>query len=141
MNHRNDNSPDMYKEKIVIDGDSFSTLDSFYDEVERKLTKDLDWNIGRNLDAFNDILNGGFGVFDYEEPAVIIWRNSEKSRRELGWDETIQHLQRKLLRCHPSNKSSVEEDLRLARDQKGQTIFELLIDIIRTHNHLQLQLL
>ena len=33
----------------------------FYDEVEQVFTCGLDWKIGRNLDAFNDILRGGFG--------------------------------------------------------------------------------
>lgn len=70
--------------EIIIDGNKFTTLSEFYDEVENKLTKGLDWKIGRNLDAFNDVLTGGFGVHDYEEPIQIKWINSVKSKKDLG---------------------------------------------------------
>jgi RNAse (barnase) inhibitor barstar len=70
--------------EIIIDGGNFATLSEFYDEVENKLTKGLDWKIGRNLDAFNDVLTGGFGVHDYEEPIRIKWINSVKSKKDLG---------------------------------------------------------
>jgi RNAse (barnase) inhibitor barstar len=42
---------------VIIDGQNFSSLKSFYDEVEKKFTKDLGWSISRNLDAFNDGCN------------------------------------------------------------------------------------
>ncbi|MCP1224211.1 barstar family protein [Sebaldella sp. S0638] len=47
------------------------------------LTKNLTWKTGRNLNAFNDILRGGFGVFDDEE-IILIWKNSESSEEKLG---------------------------------------------------------
>jgi hypothetical protein len=37
----------------------------FYDEVENKLTNGLNWRIGRNLDEFDDVLKGGFGIHEY----------------------------------------------------------------------------
>jgi RNAse (barnase) inhibitor barstar len=71
---------------ITINANQFSSLSGFYDEIKRKLTKDLDWEIGRNLDALSDILLGGFGVHEYGEPIFLIWENSEKSKIELGKD-------------------------------------------------------
>ena len=47
---------------LLLDGNDFSTLLSFYSAVEKVFTKDLGWKIGRNLDAFNDVLRGGFGI-------------------------------------------------------------------------------
>ena len=58
---------------ITINGDNFSDLESFYDEIDRVLTKDLDWETVHNLDAFNDLLRGGFGVYEYEEPIKLTW--------------------------------------------------------------------
>ncbi len=72
------------REKFIIDGRNFSTLKEFYDEVERVFTFDLDWKIGRNLDAFNDILRGGFGRHSYGAPILIQWLNYEKSEKDLG---------------------------------------------------------
>ena len=60
----------------------------FYDEVERVFTFGLDRKIGRNLNAFNDILRGGFGRHGYGQPIHIQWLAYEKSVRNLG-KETI----------------------------------------------------
>lgn len=48
------------------------------------LTKNLDWKTGHNLDAFNDLLRGGFGVYEYEEPVKIIWTSFTQSRESVG---------------------------------------------------------
>lgn len=74
----------MTKQTIIINGDNFSNLETFYDEIDRVLTKNLDWATGHNLDAFNDLLRGGFGVYEYEEPARIVWTGFSKSRQDLG---------------------------------------------------------
>jgi hypothetical protein len=47
---------------IYINGNNFSGMEGFYDEIDRVLTKDLDWKTGHNLNALNDLLRGGFGV-------------------------------------------------------------------------------
>lgn len=62
----------MINKSYSINGNDFNNLIGFYNEVEKKLTKGLDLKIGRNLDAFNDVLQGGFGTFDYEEPIELI---------------------------------------------------------------------
>ncbi|MBR6667274.1 MAG: barstar family protein [Clostridia bacterium] len=69
-----------------LNGDLFEDVEGFYDEIDRLLTKDLTWRTGHNLDAYNDLLRGGFGVHEYGEPIVIRWLNFEKSKRELGAD-------------------------------------------------------
>lgn len=69
---------------ITIDGNSFDNLATFYDEIEEKFTKDFDGKMGRNLNAFNDVMHGGFSVTEYDEPIKIIWISSQKSKQELG---------------------------------------------------------
>jgi RNAse (barnase) inhibitor barstar len=65
-----------------IDGERATTLKEFYDEISRVLVPDYEW--GHNLDAFNDLLHGGFGT--PEEGFVLAWKNSEVSREKLGDD-------------------------------------------------------
>jgi len=72
------------KKTIIIDGANFSNLKSFYEEIDRVLTKDLDWDTGHNLDALNDLLRGGFGVYEYAEPVKIIWKYFSVSKSKLG---------------------------------------------------------
>ena len=68
-----------------IDGRDFSTLDGFYDEISRVLIPGVFW--GRNLDAFDDVLYGGFGTPD--EGFALIWKNHELSRDVLGQDFVV----------------------------------------------------
>lgn len=128
------------KQTIIISGNKISSLETFYDEVESKLTKNLDWSIGRNLDAFNDVLRGGFGVYEYEEPILLIWENSNESKEKLGWNETIKYITAKLKTCHPANIQLVKDKLESAKQHKGQTLFELIVDIISSHKHIKLSL-
>ncbi len=49
------------KEVFTIDGRRFSNITGFYNEVERVFAFGLDRKIGRNLNAFNDILRAASG--------------------------------------------------------------------------------
>ncbi len=86
---------------FTIDGNNFSDLNGFYDEIDKILTKDLGWKTGHNLNAYNDLLRGGFGVHEYEEPIVLRWLNYEKSKRELG-DELMLIILEITLNCNNS---------------------------------------
>ena len=118
----------MIKRVFEIDGERLVSLESFYDEVGTKLGL-APW--GRNLDAFNDILRGGFGT--PEGGFVLRWTSSQRSREMLGYAATVQYLEQKIVRCHPSNVPSVQADLEAARRGEGQTIFDILLEIIRCH--------
>ena len=72
------------REMFTIDGRRFSNMAGFYDEVEQVFICGLDWKIGRNLNAFNDILRGGFGRHEDGQPIHIQWLAYEKSVRNLG---------------------------------------------------------
>jgi RNAse (barnase) inhibitor barstar len=119
----------MPKRILEIDGNRFETLDGFYEEVGRELLGATSW--GRNLDAFNDVLRGGFGTPD--EGFVFRWLNADRSRSALGFPETIRYLEKKVHRCHPSNVEGVRADLESARRGEGETLFEILVLIIRDH--------
>ena len=119
----------------TIDGNNFSDLAGFYDEVERKLTHGLDWNLGRNLDAFNDVLRGGFGVHEYAGPLALAWLNSEKSKQDLGYDATIRYYEVLLTRCDPSNVPRFQHYLDELKAGREQTLFEIILGIIRNPEH------
>ncbi len=128
----------MNRKTLLLDANRFSTLASFYQEVENTCTKNLGWSIGRNLDAFNDVLRGGFGVHDYEEPVQLIWLYSDKSRKDLGWAETVNHFKTKLATGPPSTVASAQRELALAESHTGKTLFEIIVDIIKEHGHIEL---
>ncbi len=70
----------MAKEIFEIDGYDFRNLQEFYDVISRVLIPGVEW--GRNLNAFNDILRGGFGTPD--NGFILLWKNSSVSRQQLG---------------------------------------------------------
>ncbi|MEQ8778927.1 MAG: barstar family protein [Roseibium album] len=115
--------------KYHIDGERFSTLEEFYEEVSRVLIPGAGW--GHNLNAFNDILRGGFGTPC--EGFILIWENSQISMSRLGYTETVRQLEHSLECCHPSNRRSVKTQLRNAQNNKGTTVFDWLVEIIRVH--------
>lgn len=114
---------------LEIDGERIDTLDDFFREFRRHLWPDTRW--GTNLDAFNDVLRGGFGT--PEGGFRLVWKSSSRSRQRLGYAETILWLERKLTTCHPANVPSVREDLEAARSERGPTLFDILVEIICEH--------
>lgn len=128
------------KKEFIIDGSMFSTLKGFYDEVERVLCPNINFKWGRNLDGFNDILCGGFRSFEYDEAIDLIWKHSEKSRDDLGYDETVRYFKKCLWRCYFSNRPEIKNNMKMAKEGRGQTIFDMLIEIIKDHSHINLTL-
>ena len=115
--------------QYVIDGTAFRTLEEFAAHFSAKVLNGYEWH--GNLDAFNDILRGGFGTPD--DGFVLIWQNSDVSRENLGYLETIRQLERRLVECHPSNRAKVKSELDAARRCEGSTVFDWLVEIIKDH--------
>jgi RNAse (barnase) inhibitor barstar len=111
-----------------IDGERFSTLEEFFNETDRVMHLG-GW--GHNLDAFNDVLRGGFGT--PEEGFTIRWKNHKISQERLGYPETVRQLKLRLQRCHPANRETVSGYLKEAEQGRNQTVFDWLVDIIRRH--------
>lgn len=116
--------------EIIIDGNNFSNLEEFYTEMDHLLTKNLQWKPGHNMDAFNDLLRGGFGVHEYGEVLHIKWKNADKSRKDFGYEATEKYYQSILTRCHPSNIELVQEKIVLAQKHEGKTIMDIIVEII-----------
>jgi RNAse (barnase) inhibitor barstar len=128
----------MTKPVVTIESERFSDLEGFFEEVSRSLIPGASW--GHNLDAFNDILRGGFGTPDEGDGFVLRWEASDLSQERLGYAETIRQLERRLERCHFSNKPEVAEQLDAARRSKGATVFDWLVAIIEEHEDIDLEL-
>lgn len=127
--------------EVELDGRNFSDMDGFYNEVEAKLTKGLDWKIGRSLNAFNDVLRCGFGVHDYEESLKLRWINSEKSKVDFGFEATVGMYQNILQTCHPRNKEpeKISNLLAKAERKEGEDLFAVLVSIIGKREHINFE--
>jgi hypothetical protein len=52
---------------IELDGNSFGNLDTFMMRSNESCVPDSKVSV-ETLSAFNDVLRGGFGLFEYDEP-------------------------------------------------------------------------
>jgi RNAse (barnase) inhibitor barstar len=119
------------KKVFVIDGNRFDDLEGFYDVVSTVLIPNARW--GRNLDAFEDIFCGGFGL--PREGYVVRWINVEASRQKLGYQATVHKLREDLKRCHPESTAHVMRAIADAESETGQTLFDILIEILQDGSH------
>lgn len=72
-----------------IDGQDFNNLKEFFNVIGQQLVEGNEW--GRNMNALNDILKGGFIKTEYGEPIRLIWRNSDISKQRLvDFDDIIE---------------------------------------------------
>lgn len=126
----------MSKHIYEIDGNNFSTLEEFAVEFTNKLNLSSQWN--GNLDAFNDILHGGFGT--PEEGFTLLWKNSAKSKEKLGYAETVRQLEKRLLTCHPNNRIYTKQLIEQAKQNKSSTVFDWLIEIINDESHKDIEI-
>jgi RNAse (barnase) inhibitor barstar len=119
---------------FVIDGDNFSDFQGFTKEFSKSVLSNKHiWN--GSLDAFNDILRGGFGDIEEDDEIEITWKNSNKSINDLGYDETIKRLLEKYEKCHPTNKEFVLQEIYHARNKNGPTVFDWIVEIINEHEN------
>jgi RNAse (barnase) inhibitor barstar len=114
---------------VEIDGAEFATLEEFFAHFSDRALDGSYWV--KNLDAFNDVLRGGFGT--PKGGFRLVWRNHATSRERLGYPETVLQLEKRLARCHPTNRVNVQAELEQARSARGSTVFDWLVEILLVH--------
>ena len=122
------NADNIKRYEYIIDGKDFNNMDEFYKMVDKTFSDGEE--PCRNLDAFIDFLRGGFGKHNYNEPIKITWINNNKSKKDLGYEETINVLKKRLAKCHPSNREYIQKKIDLAEKKEGQTIYDEIIECI-----------
>lgn len=123
------NTLNNYKKTAVINGSHFSDLIGFYEEVSRVLMEDADWKVG-TLDGFDDILYGFQGE--------IVWKESEKSKDNLGFEATKVFYENKIRKGKPFNIDLAQQKLDELMAGNGQTLFEILVEILKSHKNITL---
>jgi len=115
--------------RVHFDGSRFQDLNGFYDEASRiLLAPGTFW--GRNLDAFADILHGGFPGPLMDGQVILVWERSDKSALDLGYPATVAWLEGRLPRVHPTGRASWVLRLEEARRSRGPTLFDQLVQVI-----------
>ena len=130
----------MNKKTIIINANHFSALATFYEEMDKLFMHNMDWKMGHSLDALNDILYGGFGVYQPGEPVLVLWQNVPKSKNDLGVEETRKNYQWKIDTGFSYNVKLFQEKLVELENGTGQTLFDIIIEIFEDHKNIELRL-
>ena len=121
---------------FILNADNFDDLSSFYIAIYSLMTLYEDWQPAHNLDALNDMLYSGFGT----ERLTLVWQNSTKSKAELGLEATKEFYHKKIEQGKPYNVEWAQKKLNELETGVGQTLFDIIVEIIRDHKNISLLL-
>ncbi len=123
---------------LTIRGRYIRDIPSFYTEINRVFMADEAWKLGESLDAFNDLLFGGYGAISGREPVELVWMDIEASRVALGIETTRAHLSAKLRQPELYSGTIIQRQLDQLEEGEGSTYFDTILDIIRDHPNVRL---
>ena len=130
----------MPRKALTINGAQIHDIPSFYEEINRVFMGGEDWKLGPNLDALNDMLYGAYGALKGDEPALLVWENSRKSRDALGLDATTAFYQQKLQHPEIFDSGRIRKQLEALSQGAGPTYFEIVLEVFAGHPNIELQL-
>lgn len=122
---------------LTLDGTRIHDIPSFYAEINRVFMAGVDWQLGPSLDALDDMLHGGYGTLDGQAPVTLVWTALEASRAALGLDTTRAQLLAKLAQPGFDN-TRLRRQLDALEAGRGQTYFEIVLEIIAAHPNITL---
>jgi len=122
--------------KIIIKGKNIIDIATFYKEINHVFMRNEAWQIAESLDAFNDLLYGGFGVLKDYKLTEVIWTDAQMSRDALGYEATKTYYLKKLIPESPFNKKYFRDKLAELESGTGQTYFDIVIEILHAHANL-----
>ncbi|MCB0637589.1 MAG: barstar family protein [Lewinella sp.] len=69
---------------FTLDGTHITTAATFFKAVEAELLVDARSVTHWSLDVLDDVLEGGYGIHDLNEPIIIHWTNFRRSQEKLA---------------------------------------------------------
>ena len=124
--------------QIEIEGNAINDIASFYEEINRVCMVGERWLIGPSLDAFNDLLYGGYGALQGAESVELVWHDMDHSRNALGYQTTRNYYLDKLHPGSPCNKKLFAEKLEALEAGHGETYFDTILSILAEHPTIRL---
>lgn len=126
------------KKEFVIDGNRIKDKSSLYEEINRKFMQEESWKLAESLDAFDDLLYGGFGAIKEKEEIKIVWLNFDSNKEAFGLDFTRNFYKEKLEQPENFDSKLVRRQLDDLERGEGQTYFEIIEEIISSHPNIEL---
>lgn len=121
---------------LTLDGD-VADIAAFYAEVNRVFMAGEGWRLGESLDAFDDMLRGGYGATRGFDAVDLHWRDIERSRHALGVAATRAWIAARI--AAPGSDAARFRAQMAALDRgDGRTYFDRLMEIVAAHDRIRL---
>ncbi|MGE4322284.1 MAG: ribonuclease inhibitor [Sphingobium sp.] len=97
------------------------------------------WRLGQSLDALDDMLYGGYGAAQGGGSIILIWRQMEKNRFDLGVEATRAYLEAKLDQPDRFDIARVRGALAALDAGDGPTYFDIIGQILAGHPRIEVR--
>lgn len=125
---------------MLIDGAAVGSIAAFYAQLNEKLMRGEDWEIGPSLDALNDLLYGGIGALAGAGRQRWVITDHADMAAALGVETTRAWLRAKLDPEGPFGRPAIREQLERLEASGHATYFELLLEVFADHPQVELLL-
>ena len=125
------------RNNFFLDAERFNDLDGFYITIYSLMNLYDDWQPAHNLDALNDMLYSGFGKGEVQ----LTWQHANKSRKDLGLSATKVFYKNKIEQGPPFNVEWARQKVAALEEGIGQTLFDIIVEIIQEHKNIDLVLM
>lgn len=120
---------------FTIDGGSVRSFDDFVDAVNLGFVRHVGGRWNGNLDAFSDYLS-----WPEEDEYQLELLGAENCAAHLGHEAHAAWLRAHIRTCHPSHVPDMRSRLERAEAREGETLFDVIREIIAQHPHVRLVL-
>jgi hypothetical protein len=121
---------------FTIDGRGVRSFDDFVEATNVGFVQQVGGKWSGNLDAFNDYLSWPEeGEYEFQ----IL--GAAECTRSLGHAAQASWLRQHLGTCHPSHAADIQSRLAQAEAGQGQTLFDVIMEIIADNRHVRLVIL
>ena len=110
--------------RYTLDMSEIESFDDFVSECNEEFIESVGGNWGGNLDAFNDYLSWPEPI-----PYDLVIIGTSRCEQVLGYGAAEKRLRGNLKTCHPLNRERVKKEILDARNGKGQTLWDIIVEI------------
>lgn len=112
--------------EYIIDGNKFSTYESAYIEIKSVLSEGKENKVLSIREIVKKYIN--------TDNDTIIWINSSKSKKDLGYKETVKFLKKRLQTVPFHELVLTLQEIKKAEEFTGPTMFDKIIEAFEVNN-------
>lgn len=112
--------------EYIIDGNKFSTYEKAYIEIKSVLSDGEEKKVLSIRELANKYIN--------TDEDTVVWINSDKSKIDLGYEETVKYLKKRLQTVPLHELVATLQEIKKAEQCIGPTMFDLIIEAFEFNN-------